>query len=431
MIIDPELVFPLLTILLFLLLSAFFSASETALTAVSRARLYQLVMDGNKRAMLVSKLRREKEAMIGTILIGNNIVNISASALATSIAIKYLGDDGLVVVTFVMTVLVVIFSEILPKTYAIQNSEAVSLTVSPALNLVVKLFTPATKATQVIIRLILRCFGVDITQTNTLISATDVVRGTIELHHREGSMIKQDRDMLGSILDLNDIEVRHIMIHRKNVDTIDIDQPADKVIQQAVGIGHSRIPIWRGNPDNIVGVLHVKTLIKELNERGGYMDGATLQTIASKPWFIPETTTLRDQLLAFRSRRQHFALVVDEYGALQGIVTLEDIIEEIVGNIDDEHDEASSDIRKSDERTYTVKGSVTIRDLNRETDWDLPEEHASTIAGLVIHEAAHIPAIGEGFEFHGVRFTILDRTRNQITRLRLQKLATPEIGEGE
>lgn len=426
---DPALVFPLLTILLFLLISAFFSAAETALTAVSRARLYQLVMEGNKRAVLVSKLRREKESMIGTILLGNNAVNIAASALATSLSIEFFGSDqGLLLVTLVMTVLVVVFSEILPKTYAIQNAESVSLAVSPILNLFVKLFTPFTHATQILIRCILKCFGVDITRTNTLISATDVVRGTIELHHREGTMIKQDRDMLGSILDLNDIEVRHIMIHRKNVDTIDAGQPVEAVIQQAVSIGHSRIPIWHDNPDNIVGILHVKTLIKEMNERGGIIDNATILSIAAKPWFIPETTSLRDQLLAFRSRRQHFALVVDEYGALQGIVTLEDIVEEIVGNIDDEHDEASSDIRKIDDRSYTVKGSVTIRDLNRECDWSLPEDHASTIAGLVIHEAAQIPAIGDHFDFHGVRFTILDRTRNQVTRLKVQKLDTTEAG---
>jgi len=421
-----------LVILLFLLTSAFFSSSETALTAVSRGRIYQLVKDGNKRAAKVSWLRKEKESLIGAVLLGNNVVNIAASAVATSLAIRLFGNNeqGLVLVTLVMTLLVVVFTEVLPKTYAIQNSERVSLALSPAVVAVVKILYPVTHAIQLFIRTVLRLFGVDITRANTLISATDALRGTIELHHREGQMVKQDRDMLGSILDLNDIEVRDIMVHRKNLDTIDAGLPAEQIVEQAVSMLHSRIPLWKDNPDNIVGILHVKDLVRTLNMGGGTVDNATILAIAHKPWFIPETTTLRDQLIAFRSRRQHFAVVVDEYGALLGIVTLEDIIEEIVGDIDDEHDEQEGgDIQRAAPNVYFVSGDVTIRDLNRELDWSLPDEHASTVAGLVMHEVRDIPARGRHFDLHGFRFTVVDRSPTQIRRLKVERLPPPRSEE--
>ncbi len=399
---------------MFLLISAFLSAPETALTAISRARIYQLVMDGNKAAQIVSKLRRHKESLIGTVLLGNTAVNVAASALATTLAITMFGSEGklVAIVTLAMTLLLVVFAEILPKTYAIQNAERVSLALAPALNLIVLLFYPLTWSVQLFIRAVFKLFGVDITKTDTLISATDVIRGTIELHHREGKMIKQDRDMLGSILDLNDIEVKNIMVHRKQVETIDADLPADELVAQAVSTMHSRIPLWRGEPDNILGVLHVKNLIKLLGERHDNIGGSHRRGIlasCSKPWFIPETTTLRSQLLAFRSKRQHFAFVVDEYGGWQGIVTLEDIIEEIVGDIEDEHDEGQTDIQKAGDDAYYVNGGVSVRDLNRQLDWNLPDDDAATVAGLLIHEAQNIPAVGEHFDIHGFRFTVVER----------------------
>jgi Mg2+/Co2+ transporter CorB len=431
---SDELIFYGLTILLFLLISAFFSAAETALTAISRARIYQLVMDGNPSAQIVSRLRRKKESLIGTVLLGNNAVNIAASTLATSFSIKYFGsDEGLVLTTLVMTLLVVILTEVLPKTYAIHNAERVSLFLAPALQILVTLLYPITRSIQLLIALILRTFGLQITNTNTLISATDVIRGTIELHHREGQMIKQDRDMLGSILDLNDIAVNEIMIHRKEVETLDADMPIGELVAQAVGNMHSRIPLWRNEPDNIVGVLHVKNLIRALNEShdptGWNLTTEALLAICAKPWFIPDTTSLRDQLLAFRSKRQHFAFVVDEYGGWQGIVTLEDIIEEIVGDIEDEHDEAESDIQSAGPDCYFVNGSLSLRDLNRQLDWNLPDEHASTIAGLLIHEIEAIPSAGERFDIRGFRFTVISKDATRITRLRIERLPDTQLPE--
>lgn len=419
---DSELLYHVLTIALFLLISAFFSASETALTAISRARIYQLVMNGNKAAKTVSKLRREKESMIGAILIGNNAVNIAASAIATALSIQLFGDqNGLLLVTLVMTLLVVIFSEILPKTYAIQNAERVSLALSPALNIIVIILRPIALTIHFLIRHPMKLFGVDMSGSNTLISATDVIRGTIELHHREGNMIKQDRDMLGSILDLNDIEVREIALHRKQVETIEADLPVDEMIAQAVSSSHSRIPLWKDEPDNIIGLLHVKDLVRALGTKQEVTSN-TIVSLCKKPWFIPETKSLRDQLLAFRSKRQHFAFIVDEYGSWEGIVTLEDIMEEIVGEIDDEHDETDNEIQKVSDTAYVVHGSVTLRDLNRQLDWNLPDDNASTVAGLLIHEAQNIPAVGEYYEILGVGFTVLEKEAMQITRLRIEAL---------
>lgn len=419
---DHELIFYGLTIFLFLLISAFFAAAETALTAVSRARIYQLVMDGNKRAQIVSRLRKEKESMIGTVLLGYNAVNIAASVLATSLSIKFLGDgEGLVYTTIIMTLLVVIFTEVLPKTYAIHNSERASLALAAPLSLMVKLLWPITHSIHCFIRILLKIVGIDITKSNTLISSTDVIRGTIELHHREGKMIKQDRDMLGSILDLNDIEVEDIMIHRTEVETLDADLSPDDLVKMAVSTMHSRIPLWRGEPDNIIGVLHVKNLIKIMREQKSELTTESILAICSKPWFIPETTSLRDQLLAFRSKRQHFAFVVDEYGGWQGIVTLEDIIEEIVGDIDDEHDEVENEIQKLGEDSYLINGSVTLRDLNRHLGWNLPDDNASTIAGLLIHEAQEIPELGEVHAIHGFDCTVLGKSAMQITRVKMSK----------
>jgi len=430
MILDNELLFYGIVILVFLLISAFFSAAETALTAVSRARIYQLVIDGNRRAQIVTKLRREKESLIGTVLLGYNAVNIAASVIATSLSIKLFGDgEGLILVTFVMTLLVVIFTEVLPKTYAIQNAERTSLALAPALRILVKLLYPVTRSIQLFIRALLKLFGVDITQSHTLISATDVIRGTIELHHREGKMIKHDRDMLGSILDLNDIEVKDIMLHRKEVETIEADLSAPELIKQAVSTMHSRIPLWRGEQDNIIGLLHVKDLVKAMSGRLGTLSGDDIIAICHKPWFIPETTNLHDQLLAFRSKRQHFAFVVDEYGSWQGIVTLEDIIEEIVGEIDDEHDITERHIQKISSDTYLIEGSTTLRDISRQLDWNFPDEHASTIAGLLIHEAESIPNVGEHYTLHGFRFTVVDKDDTQVTMLRVEKLPETKLPE--
>ena len=411
-----------------LVLSAFFSGSETALTAASRPLMYQMENNGNRRARIVNRLHQRKGRLIGAILLGNNLVNITASALATASMIALFGEAGVAYATIVMTLLILIFSEILPKTYAFRYANRLALYVAPIVSAVVFLFAPVTRAIQLVLSALLKPFRIDFrADEEALGSGLEELRGAIELHARENGAIAHERAMLRSVLDLAEVQVGEIMIHRKSVTRIDIDQPVENVVGEVLDSPFTRIPLWRGEPDNIVGVLHVKELLRAVMTRKGDLDALDVGALAAEPWFIPDTTLLLDQLQAFRERRSHFALVIDEYGSLMGIVTLEDILEEIVGDISDEHDIQVSGVRYAGDGSYVVDGDVTIRDLNREFEWGLPDEEAATAAGLVLHESRRIPEIGQTFLFHGLRFEILRRQRNQITALRV----TPQRTEPE
>ncbi|MCH7943900.1 MAG: HlyC/CorC family transporter [Proteobacteria bacterium] len=416
-------------IFLLLVLSAFFSGSETALTSVSRPRLHHLERRGNRRAGLVNRLIGDRERLIGAILLGNNAVNIFASALATSVLIGLFGEAGIAYATIGMTLLVLIFAEVLPKTYALRHADRVALAVAPIMRLMVIVLSPITRTIQAVVRVTLRLLGAAASADDHGLSAEQELRGAIELHTRKGAMVKQERDMLGSILDLEDVEVSEIMVHRKGMTVIDAEEPPSRIIERVIASPYTRIPLWRGDPDNIIGVLHSKDLLTLVHGHDGPIDKLDLAATALAPWFIPDSTTLLRQLQAFRHRRAHFALVVDEYGALMGLVTLEDILEEIVGDIADEHDIAFTGVRINADGSYTVRGTVTVRDLNREFEWDLPDEAASTIAGLVIHEAQRIPEMGQSFAFYGFKFEVLTRQRNQITSLRLTPPAAESADE--
>ncbi len=400
-------------------LSGFFSGSETALTAASRARLHHLAQEGSRGAAVVVRLRERKEALLGSLLLGNNLANILASALATSAMIRLFGQAGVVYATVVMTVLVVIFAEVLPKSYAINQPDRTALRVARPVRVVMVLFAPPVRVVQFIVRLTLRLLGIDAVRGGEL-SAVQELRGAIDLHGREAGVVKHERDMLDSILDLHQVQVADIMIHRKNMQMIDLGQPPAQIVEQVLASAHTRLPLWRDDPENIVGIIHVKDLLRAVSAAGGALEQLDVAAIASEPWFVPETTSLHEQLDAFRARRAHFALVVDEYGVLMGLVTLEDILEEIVGDIRDEHDQAVSGVRPQPDGSYLVDGMVTIRDLNRQFDWHLPDGEAATIAGLVIHEARIIPEVGQAFSFHGFAFHVTRRQRNQITQLRLR-----------
>lgn len=411
-------------IVVLLLLSGFFSGSETALTAASRPRMHQLENDGNKRAELVNKMRDHRDRMIAAILLGNNLVNILASALATSLMITAFGEAGIVYATAAMTALILIFGEILPKTYAFRHAERAALALAPTLRVVIAILAPVSDTVQAMIGFTLRLFGVDTKQGEEWAATAEELRGAIELHG-EGPENRQQRAMLRSILDLADVDVEMVMRHRTDIATIDADLPTSEIVAQALDSPYTRIPLWREAPDNIIGILHAKALLRALSEHRGEMDTLALDSIVTPPWFIPETTTLLEQLQAFRRRREHFALVVDEYGSLMGVVTLEDILEEIVGDISDEHDVVPIGVRPQRDGSYLVDGSVTIRDLNRQFEWRLPDQEAATIAGLVLHEAKVIPEVGQIFIFHEFRFEIIRRQRNQITLIRI----SPPEGE--
>ncbi len=404
-----------------IILSAFFSGSETALTAASRARMHALAQRGSNRARLVNMLMNKPEKLIGAILLGNNFVNILASALATSVFIAVYGEAGVVYATLAMTALVLIFGEVMPKTSAIANPERAALAVAPAIRVVVVLLGPVTIAVQMIVRILFRLFGRKRVKGLAGLSARDELRSAIELHHKQGGVIKRDRDMLGGVLDLPDMQVEDVMIHRTAMHTINADDPPPNIIDQMLGSPYTRQPLWRGEPENIVGILHAKTLLQAVRDAGDDLSKLDVQGIAAPPWFVPDTTSLRAQLNAFLRGKTHFALVVDEYGEVQGLVTLEDIIEEIVGEITDEHDELATGVRSLPDGGVQVEGSFPVRDLNRAMDWDLPEDEATTLAGLVIHKAQTIPQPGQIFSFDGYRFEVMRRYRNKLTSLKITR----------
>jgi len=410
-----------------LLLSAFFSGSETALTAVSRPRMHERERQGDQRAARVNKLTARRERLLGSILLGNNVVNIGASALATGLMIEWFGDRGIAYATLGMTLLVLIFAEVLPKTYAIHNPIRVSLAVAPTMHLVVYLLAPLARSVQFVVSGTLKLFGVRSQTGGSLWAAEEELRGAIELHQGPDVEVEDERRMLRSILDLGDVDVDEVMTHRSELETVDAAAPIGAIVEAVLKSPYTRIPAWRDDPDNIVGVIHAKVLFTAIQKAGGALDKLSLTDCWQAPWFVPETTNLLDQLREFRARHEHFAIVVDEYGALMGIVTLEDILEEIVGEIEDEHDRASPGaglpgLRTEVDGSFVVDGAVTIRDLNREFEWDLPDDEASTIAGLVMHEARRIPDTGQVFAFHGFRFEVLRRRKNRIVSLRLAPL---------
>lgn len=410
-------------IFILIILSGFFSGSETALTAASRARMHQMEKTGNSRATMVSRLISAKERLIGAILLGNNLVNILASALATSVFLSLFGEAGVAIATLVMTAVVVVFAEVLPKTWAIANPERFALAVAPVVRAVVAVFGPIVIGIEAIVRLMLRFVGVNVGEDTSILSAHEELRGAVDLQHMEGGLIKAERDRLGGVLDLAELEVSDVMVHRTNMVGLNMDEDLPKLIEQALSSPYTRLPLWRGESDNFVGVLHAKDLLRALHAAGGDALKIDLQKIASPTWFVPDTTSLQDQLNAFLRHKAHFSLVVDEYGEVMGLVTLEDILEEIVGEIADEHDVDLEGVRPQADGSVIVDGSVPIRDLNRASDWNLPDDEATTIAGLVIHEARMIPEERQIFTFHGFRFTVLRREKNRITRLRIMPLS--------
>jgi Mg2+/Co2+ transporter CorB len=403
-----------------LAISALFSAAETALTGASRARMHQLERDGDRAARRVNRLLGDRETMIGAVLLGNNLINILSSALATEVLTKAIpGALGVAVATGVMTVLVLVFAEVLPKTLAILRSDDVARFLSGPTELVVRVFGPIIFTIQYVVRKTLGLFGVRLGMEMDVLAAHEEIRGAVEYHHSEGLVETHDRWMLGGVLDLAEMDVSEVMVHRKEIATLEVGQSPREILAAVIESGHSRVPLYRDEPENIVGILHAKDLLQAITDADGKIDTIEMAAIVREPWFIPETTSLKDQLAAFLKRRTHFALVVDEYGALQGLVTLEDILEEIVGEIEDEHDEAVSGVRPAEDGSIIVDGAVTIRDLNRAMNWDLPDDEAVTIAGLLIHEVRRIPDPGQGFTFHGHRFVVLERKVNRITRLQI------------
>ncbi|MHA6324070.1 HlyC/CorC family transporter [Roseivivax sp. CAU 1753] len=418
------------SILGLLVLSGFFSGSETALTAASRGKLRAAMDKGDKGAERALKITEDNERLIGSVLLGNNLVNILATSLATALFTRLFGESGVALATLIMTLLVLIFAEVLPKTYAITNPEAAASRVSPVIQVVILVFSPMVSAVRVLVRGILGLFGVKTDPDGQVLAVREEIAGALNLGHSEGIVEKEDRDRILGALDLSDRTVEEIMLHRSAIEMIDADSDPSAILQQCLDSPHTRLPIFRDDPENIIGVIHAKDLLRAMYK---LMEGAEasmealqefkVSKVAMKPYFIPDSTSLDDQMRQFLRRRTHFALVVDEYGALQGLITLEDILEEIVGEITDEFDpDADHAITMADDGHYWIDGLMTIRDFNRATDHQLPDDEANTVAGLVIHEAQMIPTVGQAFAFHGFRFEVVARENNRVTRLKVRPL---------
>ncbi|MBL8707566.1 MAG: HlyC/CorC family transporter [Rhodospirillaceae bacterium] len=413
-------------LLVFLIIgSGFFSSSETALTAASKARMAQLANQGYKRAIVVNTLRARMEHVISTILLGNACVNSFIAILSAQVFGVYFGDVGAVYAGIAATAVIFVLGEVLPKTFAINNADRSALTIAPIIHVLVKVSYPVTHVTQIVCSGLLRLLGVKVTEEPGAEERIEELRGAIALHADADAETRDAGQMLHSILDLEDVPVADIMVHRRNMTMIDADQPIEEMVAEALQSPHTRIPLYRGQVDNIIGVLHAKALLRAIQANQWRLDGLDIESLAAKPWFIPDQTDLLTQLEAFRKRREHFAVVVDEYGALMGIVTLEDILEEIVGDIADEHDVNVEGVQVEPDGSFVMDGTVTLRDLNREFGWRLPDDEASTVAGLVLHEAQQIPSVGQIFAFFGFRFEILERQRNQLTRIKV----TPPIDQ--
>jgi magnesium and cobalt exporter, CNNM family len=422
--------FAIAVVLVCILLSAFFAGSETALTASSRAAMHRLEKQGNRRAALVNRLVEARERMIGALLFGNNAVNIAASSLATGVLLSWFGEVGVIYATIVMTILIVVFAEVLPKTAAFNAPDRIALAVARPIDWTIRMLAPVLIAVEWVVKWMLRLIGMRVGESESILSPHEELRGTVDLLHREGGVERLDRDMLSGLLDLRDLTVSDVMIHRTEMVTICADDPAEEVVKAALEAEVTRIPLWKGRPENIVGILHAKDLLRAIQASDGDLAKIDLTAIARPPWFVPDIRPLSEQLKAFRRRKTPFALVVDEYGEVMGLVTLEDILEEIVGDITDEHDVAVPGVRPQPDGSVNVDGGVPIRDLNRAMEWSLPDDEATTVAGLVIHEARSIPEPGQTFTFHGFRFRVLRRDRNRITALRITPLRKPAVKAG-
>ena len=428
----------ILAIFILLLLSAFFSGSETALTAASRGKLQTQADKGSRSAARALSITEDNERLIGSVLLGNNLVNILATSLATALFTKLVGESSVALATLVMTFLVLIFAEVLPKTYAITNAERAAARVSAPISLLVSIFDPIVSAVRKFVRGILWLFGVRTSADEPILAVREEIAGAISLGHLEGVVQKEDRDRILGALDLSERTVEEIMLHRSSIEMINFNDEPKEILAQCMSSNHTRLPVYKDDPENIIGVIHVKDLARSMYGKISGPDASLknllsldISSVIMKPYFVPDTTALDEQMRQFLRRRTHFALVVDEYGSLEGMITLEDILEEIVGEIADEFDPDATDLIKPDtEGVYELDGTMTIRDLNRAMDWNLPDEHANTLAGLVLHEAQMIPAVGQVFRFHGFRFEVAGKNANRITVIRVRPLLKESFNDG-
>jgi len=410
--------------IILLILAALFSAAETAFISALPAKIQKLKMDGDKRAIILSKLKEHKERVIGSLLLGFIFLNTACTAIASAVIIHYLGDsvEAIAIATAVMSTIIIIYCEVLPKTYAVRNAEYFALLVAKPCSWFLKLIFPLVYLIQKIVNFTLWVMRAP-NHSNIDIEAFEIIKGEIELHHEQGNVFSEDKHMLGAVLDLGKISVDEIMVYRNEMKTISMDGKAKDIAEQIISSPYSRMPIWKGDPENIIGIMHVRDMLTLLkNKDYEEITHSDIESKLKKPWFIPSTTLLKRQLQAFRDTHSHMAIVVNEYGDLEGLVTLEDIVEEVIGQIEDEYDIIPQKIVKNRDGSISVRGDITVRDINREMDWNLSDERAATIGGLMFHIAQRIPEVGEVFSVDRYRLRLLNKMANKIMKVRVYKI---------
>ncbi len=411
-------IFLLLLLIILVILSGFLSGSETAITATSKARILYKKKKGSKRAEYVLELLDKKDNVISTLLLSNNLVNILASSLATAFFYDLFGVEGIFYATLLMTVVIVIFAEVLPKTYAINRPNRTALLISPIIYYLNKILFIFVFVINLIVRLIFRKNDNDV--KNNDLQSEEELKGVIDLYKTSNPDYEQEKDMLQSILQLNDITVEEIFTHRKNIYSIDSSVKTSEIIQKINNSRYTRIPFWKDNPENIIGLLNVRTLNIDLKNHNESKE--IIFDKISNPWFIPETTNLLEQLVEFKKRKEHLAFVVDEFGELLGLITLEDIIEEIVGEIVDEIDVPENDFKLNNYGKVIINGEKNIRDLYKSFDLDPPEIESSTIAGYILDMSKKIPSYGETFKDNFFNYKILSHSKKQISKVEISKI---------
>ena len=408
----------LLVIFLFLLiiLSGFLSGSETALTATSKPRILLKLKKGNKRAKYVLKILNNLDNVISALLLSNNLVNILASSLATAVLYDLFGISGIFYATLIMTILIVIFAEILPKTYSLNKPTRTSLIIAPIIFYLSKFLYPIIFLINLIVKNI---FLSDQKNDNKIKDqqSEEELQGVIDMYKTSSPDSEHEKDMLQSILTLNDTTVEEVFTHRKNIYSIDGSLDISEIIKKINISRFTRIPVWKENPENIIGLLNVRTLNIDLSNQESSKE--IIFEKISKPWFIPETTNLLEQLVAFKKRKEHIAFIVDEFGELLGLITLEDIIEEIVGEIVDEIDVPDEEFKKDNDGLIITNGEKNLRDLYKYFDHDIPSSEASTISGHILELAKRIPLYGESVKDEHFIYKILSHSRKQISKIEI------------
>jgi len=411
----------LLIVFLFILIviSGFLSGSETALTATSKPRILFKNKKGDKRANYVIKILDNLDNVISSLLLSNNLVNILASSLATAVLYDLFGLSGIFYATTLMTIIIVIFAEILPKTYSLNRPTRTSLQIAPVIYYLSKVLYPIIFLINLFVKKIFIRNVIKDTKFKDMQSEEEL-QGVIDMYKTSNPDSEHEKDMLQSILMLNDTTVEEVFTHRKNIYSINSSLDIAEIIKRINLSRYTRIPFWKENPENIIGLLNVRTLNVDLTNQGRSKE--IIFEKISKPWFIPETTNLLEQLVAFKKRKEHIAFVVDEYGELLGLITLEDIIEEIVGEIVDEIDLPDDEFTKTKDGIIITNGEKNIKDLYKNFDLDYPISEASTISGHILEIAKKIPLFGESVKDDYFIYKILSHSRKQISKIEIKRI---------